>query len=109
MAERLPLGGERESVLGAYLVARLIDAWNPGDPVTSTLRDRSQLTRQWLQSVSLPVPTRTALHHLVESVSRGERETARQHLEKLHALLPRVATLAARADFARLLERLAPV
>jgi hypothetical protein len=107
LAERLPLGGERELVLATFMVARLLWDWSgPGALPPLATRTRAAATRQWLQSVSLPQPTRATFQQLADAVARDDRDGAVAGWERVLAIATRVIDGAARADFRALAGRL---
>lgn len=105
LAERLPIGGEREVMMGLFVVARLYwDAIEPGQSAATA--SRAAAARQWLQTLALPSPTRVVFQQALEAAARGEPEAMRSAWGRVLALASRgVAT--AQPDLVRLSERLA--
>lgn len=107
LADKLPLGGEREVALVTWMAARL--AWHLGDSpgVDPAVRARAAAARQWGQSLSLPAPVRTAWHQLLDAVSRNDRGEAASAWSRLLTLAPRVVETALRSEARQLDARLA--
>ncbi len=102
LADKLPLGGDREVALATWMAARLL--WGLGDPAANALtRARASATKQWGQSLALPAPARTAFHQTVDAASRGDRPEALAAWERLLTHASRAVEVAIRPD-RRLLE-----
>jgi hypothetical protein len=68
LAGRAPLGGQREIVLAAYVVARLAhDTLGERGVTPETRADRAAHARTWLATLALPAPARAALQRSIES------------------------------------------
>jgi hypothetical protein len=108
VADRLPLGGEREVALATWMAARLL--WDLGDPTrdAEALRPRATAMRQWGQALTLPVPVRTAFVQVVEAATRGDRREALAAWHRLLALASKAVDAAFRSDRRALEERLGP-
>lgn len=105
LADKLPLGGDREVALATWLAARLL--WGMGAPgrpeLDGVVRTRAAATRQWGQSLTLPVPARNAFHQTIDAAARGDRTEALHALEGLLGHTSRAVEVAIRPD-RRLLE-----
>ena len=83
-AGRASLGGDREIALACFAVARLAAGLlppfllAPGD-----LSARITATRQWLASLALPNPARTAASSVIDAVGAGNRRSAVAGLSSL--------------------------
>ncbi|MCC6316155.1 MAG: hypothetical protein IT361_00595 [Gemmatimonadaceae bacterium] len=108
LAERLPLGGERELVLATFVAARVLWAWSGAPDSPGAAPARTAAARLWLQSMSLPAPCRSAFVQLVDAVARGERSAVAAAWERALALSARTIDGVARTDLRALAGRLAP-
>ena len=108
VADRLPLGGEREVALASWMTARLL--WDLGEePSTGDrIRPRATAMRQWGQALALSAPARSAFTQVVEAAARGDRVEALAAWHRLLALGSRAGDAALRPDRRALEERLAP-
>jgi hypothetical protein len=74
LAGRAPLGGERETALASYVVARLALGLVPG--ATLPLEDRvtrAAAARTWLASLALPAPIRAPFAKVIDSTRQDSR------------------------------------
>lgn len=74
LAGRAPLGGERETALASYVVARLAVGCLP--TVALPLEDRgtrASAARTWLASLALPVAVRAPFVKVIESTRADDR------------------------------------
>jgi hypothetical protein len=77
LAGRAPLGGQREVVLAAYVVARLAhDTLATRGVSAETRADRATHARTWLATLALPAPARSALQRSIEASAVGQAEAA---------------------------------
>ncbi|MEO5589714.1 MAG: hypothetical protein ABIS03_09020 [Gemmatimonadaceae bacterium] len=73
-AGRLPLGGDREVVLACLMVSRLAAALLPPTELAPVdAETRASNARQWLASLTLPLPARTAAAATIDAVGSGKR------------------------------------
>lgn len=108
MADRLPLGGERELALASWMAARLL--WDLGDGASGErLRARAAATRQWGQALALPAPARSAFTQVLDACARGDRVEALAAWYRLLALGSRAVDAAFRQERRAIEERLAPL
>ena len=83
-AGRGSLGGDREVAMACLVGARLASSMLPPYSIApADSKSRSAATKQWLSSLSLPTAIRTALTHLADTVSSGDRAAAGEALSKL--------------------------
>lgn len=107
LAERLPLGGEREVVLATFLAARLLWDWDATNgTVPATVQQRASAARQWLQALALPTPSRVIFQQLTDAVGRGDLSAALTLWDRALGLSGRALDGASRADFKTLAGRL---
>lgn len=106
-AARAPIGGERETLLGVLMAARLAAGLCPDQGLPAGIRGaRAEAARTWLASVTLAAKTRTAVSRCIAS-SAGE--SPHGAAESLVALLELVSTpldRAVRREVSRLIEAL---
>jgi hypothetical protein len=77
LAGRAPLGGQREVVLAAYVVARLAhDTLAERGLSPETRIDRAAHARTWLATLALPAPARAALQRSIEASAAESRAAA---------------------------------
>ncbi len=77
LAGRAPLGGQREVVLGAYVVARLAhDTLAERGLSLETRADRAVHARTWLATLALPATARAALQRSIEASAAAPRGAA---------------------------------
>jgi hypothetical protein len=97
VAERLPLGGERELALATFIAARLVADVSSADGQT-TLRERAAGARHWLMTQALPASARSAFLQLVEAVQRSDSLALAAAWERVMTQAARVLDPAARAE-----------
>lgn len=89
------IGGDRELALASLMVARLIIAALPPDPLSPQDRTlRAELARQWLSGLTMPQPARMALLRAMDaSITPGVDATAalRELAQMLTGHLPDAA------------------
>jgi hypothetical protein len=83
-AGRASLGGDREVAMACLVGARMASSMLApySIPLTDS-KSRSAAAKQWLASLSLPPEIRTALGHLADTVSSGDRTAAGDALSAL--------------------------
>lgn len=106
VADRLPLGGEREVALATWMTARLL--WDLADVTAGSdrVRQRATAMRQWGQALALPAPARTAFSQTVDAAARGDRREAHAAWTRLLGLASRALDVAFRPDRKALEQRL---
>jgi hypothetical protein len=85
-AGRSPLGGGRETALACFAIARLAAGMLP--PVMLAAGDaatRASSARNWLASLSLPQPARTAAVAAIDAIASGSRRAAAECIIALAA------------------------
>lgn len=91
LAGRAPLGGQREVVLAAYVIARLAHDTLAGRGVSPETRaDRAAHARTWLATLALPAPARSALQRSIEASAahaRGAAEALKGVISTIDAYL----------------------
>ncbi len=97
LAGRAPLGGQREVVLAAYVVARLAHDTLAERGVSSETRtDRATHARTWLATLALPAAARTALQRSIEASathSRGAGEAITGLIKAIDSFLDQPSRL----------------
>lgn len=77
LAGRMPLGGQREVALAAYLAARLAHDALPDRGLSGAIRaERSAGAKTWLGTLALPGSVRPALLRLVEASAGTSAQVA---------------------------------
>ena len=77
LAGRAPLGGQREVVLAAYVIARLAhDTLAERGLSTETRADRAAHARTWLATLALPATARAALQRSIDASAAEPRAVA---------------------------------
>lgn len=106
-AARAPIGGERETLLGVLMAARLAAGLCIDQGLPAGIRGaRAEAARVWLASVTLAAKTRTAV---LRCIASSEGASPQGAAESLVALLELVATpldRTARREVSRLIEAL---
>jgi hypothetical protein len=91
LAGRAPLGGQREVVLAAYVVARLSHDTLAGRGLSAETRvDRAAHARTWLATLALPAAARAALQRSIDASAaepRGVAETVAGVIKVIDAYL----------------------
>ncbi len=107
LAERLPIGGEREVVLATFVTARLLWDWSGEDafPLAAT-QARALGSRQWLQSVPMNPGVRGVFQQVIDSVIANDRDAVAAAWERALTQTSRAVEGAARSDFKALSARL---
>ena len=74
LAGRAPLGGERETALASFVVARLAVGCLAASTLTAEDRStRAAAARTWIASLALPAPLRAPLVKVIESTRHESR------------------------------------
>ena len=104
MAGRAPLGGPREIALACFLVGRMVsDATLAQSVLTAEQRKaRTQGTKHWLGSATIPSPVRVALARLAESTSSGDRDAIKAALDSVMTVTANHLDSAARLELGRI-------
>jgi hypothetical protein len=106
-AARAPIGGERETLLGVLMAARLATGLCPDQPLPAATRSaRAESARSWLASVTLPAKLRTAILRCFASSEGQSPQGAAESLVALLGLVPTPLERTARRQVSRLLEGL---
>lgn len=111
-AARAPIGGERETLLGVLMAARLAAGLCPDQGLLAGTRGaRAEAARGWLTSVTLAAKIRTAVLRCIASSEGEHPQGAAESLLALLELLPTPLDRSTRRELHRLLEALrgAPV
>ncbi|MBC7896757.1 MAG: hypothetical protein H7066_15170 [Cytophagaceae bacterium] len=107
LAERLPLGGDRELVLATFVTARVLWDWSVLSESTDASQARSAGTRHWVQSLTLPPQSRIVFQQLIDAMTRSDRPGVIAAWERTLSLAARAMNGAARPDLKALAGRLA--
>lgn len=108
LAERLPLGGEREVVLATFLAARLMWDSTGDDPLESSLRrGRAQNARTWLPTLALTQAFRPAFQALFDALGSDDRTALTVAWDRMAGLVARLLDGPARNDLKAVTSRLA--
>ncbi|MGA0919397.1 MAG: hypothetical protein ACO32Z_05785 [Gemmatimonadaceae bacterium] len=111
-AARAPIGGERETLLGVLMAARLVAGLCPDQGLAAGTRGaRAEAARGWLTSVTLAAKIRTAVLRCIASSEGQSPQGAAEALVALLELVPTPMDRSARREVSRLIEALqgAPV
>lgn len=105
-AARAPLGGERETALACFMLARLCAVLlAPGTLSPSVRGARAAAARSWLASLALPAALRANCVKLAEA-SATDASTALQSLNEVIAVTAPTLDQSAHSELVRLAERL---
>lgn len=108
LAERLPLGGEREVVLATFLAARLLWDSTGEDPLEGSLRrGRAQNARTWLPTLALSQSFRPAFQALFEVLANDDRTAMATAWERVASAVNKLLDAPARNDIKAIASRLA--
>ncbi len=78
------IGGDREVALACFVAARLIAGMLPPLSISSVdSAARAAATRQWLASLSVPAPTRTAVSAAIDAAAKCDPGAGRQAVKML--------------------------
>lgn len=107
LAERLPMGGERELAVALLVAARVLWNWRgPGSFSQEASAARALAARQWLQTLTVPAGTRTVFNQLLDAVAADNHRGVLDAWERLLTAMPRTVEGASRAEFKELGQRL---
>lgn len=106
LAERLPLGGDRELVLATFVTARVLWDWSVQPDATDASHARAAGARHWLQALSLPPQSRAVFQQLTEAMGRNDRPAVIEAWDRALGLAARAISGAARPDLKALAGRL---
>jgi hypothetical protein len=106
LAERLPLGGDRELVLATFVTARVLWDWSVQSGVSEASQARATGARHWLQALILPSQSRAVFQQLSEAMGRNDRRAVIDAWDRALDLAARAISGAARTDFKALASRL---
>jgi hypothetical protein len=107
LAARAPLGGPRESLLGAVQAVRLVMGARPPfalDPATRATR--AEGARGWLTALTLPARTRTAILRAFAASSGDDPHTAADALAAVMEVTAPHLDRLARSELGRVVEGL---
>lgn len=103
LAGRLPIGGEREIALAAFVAARLAGASVGDRSLSDELRKaRAVGARQWMGALTLPAATRTVVAQLADASTNGDREGLATCVDRLAAQVASVLDGASRTELRQL-------
>jgi len=87
-AGRASIGGDREIALACLVMGRLAAAMLPPFSISpSDTKTRSSAAKQWMASLSLPAPIRTALNHVADAVVLGNPIATSGAIERIVAAI----------------------
>lgn len=102
LAGRMPLGGERETVLATYLAARLAHDAFPERGLNEIVRaERSAAAKTWLGTLAVPATVKPTLLRLVEA-SSGRAEQIAEAVRGVIAVTAPVLDARSRSELERL-------
>lgn len=108
LAERLPLGGEREVVLATFLAARLLWDGSGEEPLEGSLRRaRAQNARTWLPTLALSQNFRPAFQALFDLLASDDRTALVTAWDRVASTVARLLDGPARNDLKAVASRLA--
>lgn len=108
LAERLPLGGEREVVLATFLAARLMWDSTGDEPLESSLRKgRAQNARTWLPTLALTQAFRPAFQALFDALGSDDRTALAVAWDRVATSVAKLLDGPARNDLRAVATRLA--
>jgi hypothetical protein len=107
LAGRAQLGGERETVLGCLMGARLAEGMLPPYSLSASVRaTRAAGARAWLSSLALPAGMRTPLAKLMDATGGEDRRAVAVALGRVADAASGPLDAAARQELERLAQRL---
>jgi hypothetical protein len=107
LAGRLPLGGERELALAAFMAARLASGSLPPHPLSAAARQhRATAARVWFSTLALLPAARTPIARLVEATEREDPRTTAAALTDVVAIAAPILDRGARTELAELVAAL---
>ena len=107
LAERLPLGGEREVILATFLAARLVWDSAAGGIDLPLRRARVTNARTWLQSLALTSSVKPGFLQLFEGLAADDRAAITAAWERVSAAVAKMLDGPARNDVKAVAARLA--
>jgi hypothetical protein len=108
LAERLPLGGEREVVLATFLAARLLWDSTGEAPLEGPLRrGRAQNARTWLPTLALSQNVRAAFQGLFDALASDDRTAQASAWDRVAGAISKLLDGPARNDLKTIAARLA--
>jgi hypothetical protein len=103
LAGRATLGGARELLVGALLMARLADACTGPHPLTTPQRRaRANAARAWLASLTLPAIVRAVFSRVMEATATDDRRALAEAWDGLVSLVTPSLDMSSRAELRRL-------
>ncbi|MBX3133922.1 MAG: hypothetical protein KF689_11145 [Gemmatimonadaceae bacterium] len=106
-AARAPLGGGREALTGALMVARLAAGMRLPHPLTvDARRARAEQAKGWLSALALPAKTRTALLKGIAASAQGDRTVMAEALAGVTDVTASQLDKVARSELSALADRL---
>lgn len=102
---RAPLGGAREALAGAMMVARLAQGMHLPHPLpVETRRARAEQMKSWLSALTVPAKTRTALLRAIVVSAQGDRMVMVEALTAVTDVTAAHLDRIARSELTRLAE-----
>ncbi len=102
---RAPLGGVREALAGAMMVARLADGMRLPHPLpVETRRARAEQMKGWLSALTVPAKTRTTLLRAIVVSAQGDRVGMAEALAAVTDVTAAHLDRVARSELTRLAE-----
>lgn len=106
-AARAPLGGPREALLGALMVARLASGLRGPHPLTiEARRARAAGVKSWLTALAVPAKLRSALQRAIQASAEESAVGVADALEAVTEVTAPHLDRAARSELARLTQAL---
>ena len=106
-AARAPLGGVREALTGAMMVARLAQGMRLPHPLpVDARRTRAEQMKGWLSALTVPVKTRSALLRAIVVSAQGDRTVMAEALTGVTDVTAPHLDRVARSELMRLAELL---
>lgn len=106
-AARAPLGGAREALTGAVVVARVAQGMRLPHPLPLDVRRaRAEQMKSWLSALTVPAKTRAALLRGIVVSAQGDRTLMAEALEGVTEVTAAHLDRVARSELARLAELL---
>lgn len=104
-AARAPLGGAREALTGAVMVARLAQGMRLPHPLPiDTRRARAEQMKSWLSALTVPAKTRSALLRGIVVSAQGDRTVMAEALLAVIDVTAAQLDKVARSELLRLAE-----
>lgn len=102
---RAPLGGVREALAGAIMVARLAQGMRLPHPLpVDTRRARAEQMKGWLSALTVPAKTRSALLRAIVVSAQGDRMVMSEALTAVTDVTAAHLDRVARSELTRLAE-----